>query len=141
MESLTVPGTLESLSAIRAYVMTASASAGLDKRSAYRLSLAVDEIATNVVVHGYMEGNREGSLSIGADIDESLLKVALEDTAPPYDPRKVPAPDSIDTPLEDRDIGGLGVFLALRGVDQFAYEHVAGRNRTIFIMNRTAQSA
>jgi serine/threonine-protein kinase RsbW len=140
MEPLTVPGTLESLSAIRAYVMDASANAGLDKRSAYRLSLAVDEIATNVVVHGYMEGNREGSLTISAVIDNSFLKLALEDTAPSYDPRATPPPGSLDMPLEDRDIGGLGVFLALRGVDQFGYEHVPGRNRTIFIMNRVTQS-
>src|SRR5512147_1425075 len=102
MESLTVPGTLESLSAIRAYVMAASASAGLDKKSAYRLSLAVDEIATNVVVHGYAENQREGALTIIAEIDDAALRLVLEDTAPPYDPRRAPEPTSLDTPLEER---------------------------------------
>lgn len=136
MESLTVPSTLDSLSAIRSYVMAASASAGLDRKAAYRLSLAVDEIATNIVVHGYMDNNLTGSLSVSADIRQESLQIVLEDTAPPYDPRQAPQPDGLDMPLEDRGIGGLGVFLALRGVDHFAYEHVAGRNRTIFIMQR-----
>ena len=136
MKPLTVPGTLDSLSSIRSYVMAACASAELDRKTAYRLSLAVDEIATNTVVHGYAEGRREGSLDIAADIDDSTLRIILEDTAPAYDPRSAPAPLDLDIPLEERNIGGLGVYLALRGVDHFAYERIGDHNRCIFIMKR-----
>ena len=55
MDSMVVPGVLDSLSAIGRYVLGAAWAAGLDKRAAYRLRLAVDEIATNAVLHGYQE--------------------------------------------------------------------------------------
>jgi serine/threonine-protein kinase RsbW len=141
MEPLTVAGTLESLSAIRAYVMAACASAGLDRKTAYRLSLAVDEIATNSVVYGYVPSKRDGDLRIIADIDTDTLRVTLEDSAPAYDPMQAPRPAALDIPLEQRQIGGLGIYLALRGVDHFAYERKGDLNRNIFIMKRPPAQA
>jgi anti-sigma regulatory factor (Ser/Thr protein kinase) len=52
MKSSTVPATLDSLGPIADYVMAAAAAAGLDRRASYRLRLAVDEIATNIM--GYV---------------------------------------------------------------------------------------
>ena len=138
LESLTLPGTLASLSPVGNFVMKAAATAGIEKSAAYRLRLAVDEIATNCIVHGYDEAGLEGMIYLGGTIDDKTLTVYVEDTALPYDPRQTPAPDDLDVPLEEREIGGLGVFLALRGVDEFLYEYADGRNRSIFIMNRTS---
>ena len=64
MEDLSVPGTLDSLAVIREYVKAAADEAGLDGRRAYRLQLAVDEIATNIVNHGYSEAGITGSVRI-----------------------------------------------------------------------------
>lgn len=64
MEPLIVSGTLDSLGAIAQYVMAAAAAAGLDKKTSYNLRLAVDEIATNIVTHGYEEAAREGVLAL-----------------------------------------------------------------------------
>lgn len=135
MDALTLAGSLASLGAIRAYVMEAAAAAGLDRKTAYRLSLAVDEIATNSVVHGYTEAHRQGELSICADITATSLTITLEDTGAPFDPHQIPSPDSLNTPLEQRNIGGLGVYLALKGVDRYVYEYSAGRNRNVLTMN------
>ena len=52
MDELRVTATLEVLSSIGAFVMKAAENAGLDRRAAYRLRLAVDEMATNIIVHG-----------------------------------------------------------------------------------------
>ena len=114
--------------------MAAAASAGLDKRASYRLRLAVDEIATNIIVHGYAEAGLQGALELRADIDDRTLIIAIEDTGVAYDPRQAPVPDT-DLPLEQRPIGGLGVYLAIRSVDEFLYERVGDRNRTIFKMH------
>lgn len=134
MERLTLPGTLDSLAAIGKYVLAAASEAGLDKKAAYRLRLAVDEIATNAVVHGYEETGCDGPLDIWAQIDGAGLTIALEDTGPAYDPRATPAPDNLDRPLEERSIGGLGVLLANLGVDELGYERVGDCNRSIFIV-------
>ena len=60
MEPLILPGTLDSLSKIGAYVLEAASQAGLERKIAYRLRLAVDEIATNSIVHGYDRVGEEG---------------------------------------------------------------------------------
>jgi anti-sigma regulatory factor (Ser/Thr protein kinase) len=136
MEPLTVPGTLDSLGNISQYVIAAATAAGLDKKTSYRLRLAVDEIATNIIVHGYEEAEREGSLEVQADINEQDLTILIEDTGVPYDPTQKQPPTDLDLPLEERQIGGLGVYLATQDVDKFSYERVGNRNRNIFIVNR-----
>lgn len=137
MKSSIVAATLDSLEAIAAFVMAAAASAGLDRRAAYRLRLAVDEIATNIIVHGYAEAGLQGELALSANIDDRSLIVAIEDTGVDFDPRQASVPDT-DLALEQRPIGGLGVYLAIRSVDEFIYERIGDRNRIIFKMHRSS---
>ena len=138
MESLKVSGKLESLSAIAQYVMAAAKTAGLDKKASYKLRLAVDEIATNIITHGYEEAGLEGEVQLQAKIDDKTLTLWIEDTGEAYDPtkKKTVAEEMLNRPLEERPIGGLGVYLAIEGVDKFIYERVGDRNRNIFVVNR-----
>ena len=135
LEPLSLPGKPENISQIMDFVAWAASAAGLDESAAYRLSLAVDEIATNIVVHGYGDAGLAGNLTVWADINNEL-KIFLEDTGAPFDPRKAPRPENLDQPLEERGDGGLGIYLALWGVDDFAYERVGWTNRCIFVMTR-----
>jgi len=137
MEPLILPGTLDSLTKVGAYVLEAASEAGLERKLAYRLRLAVDEIATNAIVYGYDKVDETGALVVSAEISDSTLTIILEDTGPAYDPFDTPSPDDLDEPLDDRDIGGLGVFLAIKGVDEFRYEYLNESNRNIFVMNIT----
>jgi len=134
MKPVTVPATLDSLGAIAEYVLAAAASAGLDKRAAYKLRLAVDEIVTNIIVHGYADAALQGALELSADIADGTLTVSIEDSGVAYDPRQAPVPDT-SLPLEERPIGGLGVYLAMKSVDEFHYERVGDRNRSTFKMH------
>ena len=136
MAPLTLPGTLDSLAPIREYILKAATQAGIDKKAAYRLCLAVDEIATNSIVYGYNRSGLEGPLWIDADIDDKRLKITLEDRGIAFDPRTRPIPDDLDEPLEKRSTGGLGIYLAVEGVDEFNYERDGDRNRNIFVLNR-----
>jgi serine/threonine-protein kinase RsbW len=135
MEQLTVPGTVESLEVIRAYVQTAAAMAGLDRKAAYRLVVAVDEIASNIMTHGYAEVGLEGMVDVWGKIDEHVLTIYMEDTGVAYDPSPQ-SPDAFDLPLEAREIGGLGLFLANHNVDAFRYERLGTRNRHTFVVYR-----
>ena len=136
METKTFAGDLDSLGLIRNVVTAAANTAGLDKKRTYYLCLAVDEIATNIVLYGYEEAGRSGVLDVRAEIDGQKLTVTLEDDGEPFDPRqsKLPEEEDLSRPLEERPIGGLGLFLALEGVDEFKYERAGGRNRNIFIV-------
>ncbi|MCA9995397.1 MAG: ATP-binding protein [Anaerolineales bacterium] len=136
MKALTVPGEPEYLGDVVAYVLAAAEMAQLDDRAAYRLRLAVDEIATNVVTHGFVEAGREGWLRITAVSTPTQLKIYLDDTAAPYDPTQCPHPANLNASPDDRHPGGLGIYLALGGVDNFRYERRNGWNRSTFIAHR-----
>lgn len=139
MDSLTVKGKLESLTAITDYVLDAAEAAGLNEKTAYYLSLAVDEITTNIILHGYEEAGLTGDLTVTAVMQPNTLKIILEDSGFSYDPRQVALPD-LERPLHEREPGGLGIYLALRSVDKFHYCQHQGRNRSTFIIQKQKQS-
>lgn len=135
MESFVVPGLVESLGPIREFVKLKAAAAGLDKKRAYRLQLAVDEIASNIAIHGYDETGLTGDIEVRAALEPDRLVITLLDSAIPYDPySRASLAQDLDAPLEDRPIGGLGVFLAINNVDQFLYRFEDGKNHNIFVV-------
>jgi anti-sigma regulatory factor (Ser/Thr protein kinase) len=136
MDPLTLPATLDSLEPLVQYVLSAAAEAGLDRKASYRLRLAVDEIATNIITHGYADANLDGDVVVQASVGDEQLVITLEDWAPAFDPRTQEHPDHMDKPSHERPIGGLGVFLALESVDGLEYEYRDHKNRNILTMNR-----
>jgi serine/threonine-protein kinase RsbW len=136
MRPLELPGRLESLDQVADYVRAAAAEAGFDQKVAARLHLAVDEVATNIVTHAYAEQGIDGRLYLEAELDGEALRVHLEDTGVAYDPTKREDPADLDKPLEERGIGGLGIFLARRNVDALRYERRGDRNRLTFVLRR-----
>jgi serine/threonine-protein kinase RsbW len=138
LAELTVPGVLDSLEQIRRFVEEHAEAAALDKKALYKLTLAIDEIASNIISYGYEENGLSGDILLRAESTDSELLITLEDSAVAYDPREtdIDAENEIVKPLGERDIGGLGLFLAVNGVDRFEYEYVNNRNRNVFVMLR-----
>ncbi|MEV7418424.1 ATP-binding protein [Streptomyces sp. NPDC089919] len=134
--ALRVPATLDRLDAVAEFVLCHGARAGLGEEALYRLRLAADELATNIVVHGYRGAPGEITVDAGAAPDR--VWVRFTDTAPPFDPRAGMRPPDLETPLAERPLGGLGVYLALTAVDTFEYELAAGRNVCTLGMRRPA---
>ncbi len=135
-ERLELAGTVDSLGPAAAFVERLAEEAGLSTKGAYGLQLAVDELVTNVVTHAYAEQGRTGPVILEAELDDASLRVAIEDTGEPYDPTGQPPPDDLDKPLEERKIGGLGIFLVLKSVDWVSYERRGDRNRVVLEMKR-----
>ena len=141
MEALILPGKLNCLGEIRKYVKSAATEAGLEKKASYKLCLAVDEIATNIITHGYDEVGLSGNICIQAEINEESLSVYIEDTGRHYDPTDpyILEEETLTTQksLEERSIGRLGIFLIYESVDKFIYEKLERGNRNILVVNRT----
>lgn len=137
-ESKSFQATLDSLSSIREYVTEQASKAGIDKNRIYKLCLAVDEIATNIINYGYRKaGMNNARIRVLVVKNQKQLSVALEDTAPPFNPfeRELPNDEELNKPLEERPIGGLGIMLAKDSVDEFRYEYQNNMNRNIFRIN------
>ena len=134
LEPLTVPGTLESLNAIAEFVIKAAELACLDQKTTYKLRLAVDEIATNIIQHGYAAVGLTGEINCYAEIADSHLTITLKDWGLAYNPAKYSQINNLQHPLTQRPIGGLGIYLAMNNVDDFRYERVDDHNCHIFIV-------
>jgi serine/threonine-protein kinase RsbW len=136
METKSFPGVVDSLDPLRDYISELAQKAGLAKKAKYSLTLAIDEIATNIILYGYERAGLEADFNVLSEITEHELIIILEDQAAAFDPlgREMPDADYLSKPLEDRDIGGLGIFLTVNGVDDFSYEYADGKNRNKFIM-------
>jgi anti-sigma regulatory factor (Ser/Thr protein kinase) len=135
MNSITVPATLESLEVLAGFVLEAAGAAGLGPDATYRLRLAAEEFATNIILHAYPAAT-PGTIEMHAQMDERTLTVRIEDMGVPFDPRQFPPPSDLHLPPEQRRPGGLGVYLALQSVDRYGYERVGERNRSVLVMNR-----
>jgi anti-sigma regulatory factor (Ser/Thr protein kinase) len=137
IQSLTVPASLNALAEIGTLVLAAADAAGVAGQARYGLRLAVDELATNTINYGY-QGTAPGTIDVRAEMDDKTLTIILEDSGVPFDPRQVPPPANLHLPAEQREPGGLGIYLAMQGVDYFFYERVGGRNRNVLVVNRPA---
>lgn len=135
MKSLRVEGTLQAIEPVVDYAIQAAHEAGLGDRETFRVRLAVDELATNIVMHGYLEAGRTGDLTISAEVAQDQLTIFLEDSGVCHDPRNIPPPP-FDAPLTERPLGGLGIYLALWAVDEFHYERCQESNRSVLVVER-----
>lgn len=137
MELKTFPAVIDSLDSIRQYIKAVAQEAGLDKKASYNLLVAVDEIATNIILYGYQEDELEGVIDVTTEKTDTHLKVVFEDDAVPFDPtiRELPDEEDFNLPLDERPIGGLGIYLTINGVSEFLYEYKNNRNRNIFIVD------
>lgn len=123
------------LATLRDFVSRSGRSANLAPRAIYNLKLAVDEIATNIVMYAYPASTDDDLLTVTARIYNDRLEITLEDNGIPYDPRSRNEPD-VEEPLDTRELGGLGVFFALNAVDDFGYDYIEGQNRNVLTMYR-----
>jgi serine/threonine-protein kinase RsbW len=116
--TLRVAARVEHLAEIRHFVERAAAALGAGQEAIDDLVLAVDEAATNIVVHGYQ--GQPGLIEVEVRREGQALLVRLRDGAPPFDPTQFPLPD-VTLPLEMRPLGGLGVFLMRQSVGDMTY--------------------
>ncbi|MER5775222.1 anti-sigma regulatory factor [Streptomyces sp. NPDC002039] len=123
---LEVPATVGALGDIAAFVLRLAGRAGLDKRATYRIRLAVDELATNIVMHGYRGG--DGRITVRGCSGPDGVRIVIEDTAPAFDPVAGRLPPATGVPPQRRRVGGLGIHLALTSVDAYHYARRDSRN-------------
>ena len=130
---LSVPADLDRLAEIRALVRDVAISCGAPEICMDELVQAVDEAATNVVIHGYRGG--PGELDVTAELVGDRIVITLEDTAPPFDPTLAPRPD-VSTPPESRRPGGMGIHLMRLATDSIAHARRPGGGNILTLARR-----
>jgi anti-anti-sigma factor len=130
------PATLESLAALREFVSDGCRQAGADGEVTYDLMLAVDEVCTNIITHGY-DGPAHGSITIDFGFDGDQIAITISDQGRPFDPGSAPPPD-LRTNWQKRRPGGLGVYFLKLVADQITYETDAQNVNHLTLTKRIA---
>ena len=99
---------------------------GIPPATAYAVNLSVDELLTNTISYGY-EDSEEHRIDLMIRLDGDMLAVEISDEGVAFEPDSADAPD-VDAPIDERPIGGLGIFLARQMMDSFDYRRDEGRN-------------
>jgi len=130
---------MERLPEAIAFVEAFCADRGVTESDGLRLSLVLDELFTNTVVHGH-GGGSDAPVRVGLRADAGLLELTYEDSAPPFDPLDYVARRPIDPAanLADRPIGQLGLPLVVNMAERISYARDGGCNRIRLALRRQA---
>jgi serine/threonine-protein kinase RsbW len=136
---LTVPGYFENLAKICDFVVQAATETGLDDRASYAVQMAVDEACANIIKHAY-GGEGRGQIHLGCDCLPDGLQIVICDQGQSFDPAQIPEFDP-QTPLEQRQLGGMGLFFIHQLVDrvEFQFDTPTGNCLTLFKHREPAQ--
>ena len=122
---LTIGSDIEKIPLVSARLEDAMEAYGFSPEEILDTQLAVEEVITNVIVHGYKKTGHEIHLSCRFTGDRIEIKVA--DSAPQFDPLSIPEPE-LDGDVDERRIGGLGIYLVRQVIDTVSYRYENGRN-------------
>jgi serine/threonine-protein kinase RsbW len=114
------------------------AAAGLPAAESVKFELALEEIFMNVVMHGSPGAGTQVEVSV--ILCDGGLTLMVENDGPAFDPLLLPAPD-VAASLEERKVGGLGVFLVRQMMDTVSYQRVAAHNQLRMTKRLTAGDA
>ena len=96
-------------------------------KSSMAICVAVEEIFVNIASYAYGGGNGNASLSFGFDENERLMTLVIKDSGIPFNPLEKAEPD-ITLSADEREIGGLGIFITKKTMDTLSYTYENGNN-------------
>jgi anti-sigma regulatory factor (Ser/Thr protein kinase) len=134
MQTVHFAAKFEFLDEIREYVGKIARDAGFNDKDVYNIQLATDEAASNIIEHAY-ENRMDGILELSCGVQGNTIKIILTDHGEPFDPSEIPLPD-LQADLADRKIGGLGIFLMRKLMDEVHYESKADKSNTLTMLKR-----
>ena len=108
------------------FILTIAEEMHLDQSLSMSLNLALEEAVTNVIMYAYPKGS-DGLVIIEAILREKSLDFIVTDSGQPFDPTAVPEVNTA-LDLDERPVGGLGIHLVRKIMDEVQYERTDGKN-------------
>ena len=127
MTKKTFPAKTESLNDVLGFVEETLESFECPMKIQMAICVAIEEVFVNVAHYAYPNGEGDMSLHIGFDDQSRDITFRMTDKGVPFDPLKKPDPD-ITLSAEDREIGGLGIFITKKTMDSLTYAYENGEN-------------
>ena len=127
MTSKTFPAKTEALSDVLGFVEEMLESYECSMKIQTAVCVAIEEVFVNVANYAYGSGSGDVTLDIGFNEEDRSVTFRLSDEGVPFDPLQKPDPD-ITLSIEERQIGGLGIFIVKKTMDSVSYAYENGKN-------------
>lgn len=124
----TFPAKDTSLNDVLSFAEEALRKAGCPRKAVMPITVALEEIFINIAHYAYPHRSGEVTLAIDYDSESRTMTFQMTDNGIPFDPLSKPDPD-ITLPAEERQIGGLGIYMMRRTMDEVRYRYEDGQNR------------
>ena len=134
MQSVRFAAKFEFLDEIRDFVGKIAREGGFSEKDVYNIQLATDEAASNMIEHSY-ENIPDGVIDLSCGMESEQIRIVLIDYGEPFDPSAIPMPD-LKADLSDRKIGGLGIFLMRKLMDEVHYEPRVDKSNVLTMIKR-----
>jgi sigma-B regulation protein RsbU (phosphoserine phosphatase) len=123
---ITVPNQLSSIEVVNERFNTFAAATGLPDEIRRRVNMVFDELLNNIISYGF-DDEQEHVMEVRVGLDRQRLVIEILDDGRPFNPFSQEAPDTT-LPLEARSIGGLGIHLVQKAMDEVSYERRIEKN-------------
>lgn len=134
MKTVQFAAKFEYLDEIREFVGAIAREGGFSDKDVYNIQLATDEAASNIIEHAY-ENVSGGVLELSCEMGEDRITIVLVDHGESFDPSEIPLPD-LKADLSNRKIGGLGIFLMRKLMDEVHYEVKRNKGNVLTMTKR-----
>ena len=124
---LTVEAVMENMDEVLAFVDAELKSYGCPKRITLPIDVAVEELFTNIASYSYLPDTGPATVRVEVEQNPLTIIITFVDQGVPYDPLAKKDPD-MTLEVEERRIGGLGIFMVKNSMDDVQYEYRDGRN-------------
>ena len=127
MKELTLEARVENIDAVTDFVNGELEALGCPMKAQMQIDVAIDEIFANIASYAYSGGEGEATVHFSVEEEPRAAVITFLDRGIPYNPLKNEDPD-VTLSAEDRQVGGLGIFLVKKTMDVVKYEYRNGRN-------------
>ena len=128
MKQIKVKADTAELDNVLSFADTILEELGCSVKAQMQIDIAIEEIFVNIAHYAYPEAQGEAVIYVEPGEGSSSVTITFEDEGIPYDPLKNEDPD-ITLSADDRPIGGLGIFMVKKSMDEVSYEYKDGKNR------------
>lgn len=123
---LTVDAVISSTTAVTSFVDQQLEALDCPMKAQLQIDVALDELFSNIANYAYPEGGGKATIRFSCD-ESRVVSITFADQGIPYDPLQKPDPD-VTLSAAERSIGGLGIFLVKKTMDDMFYEYKDGQN-------------
>lgn len=127
MKELTLAATVENIETVTNFVTEQLEELGCSMKIQVQISVAIDELFSNIAYYAYHPEVGEATVRVEVTEDPLAVVITFIDQGIPYDPLAKEDPD-VTLSAEERQIGGLGIYMVKKSMDAVTYEYKDGQN-------------